>query len=112
MQPTFEKDPTKTSKGVNKKPVIKKVLNDKALKIAIFSGLSTFGILHFQSKIQALLLNNVFKNISARDVTNRELKITCDIIQKQGLNFYTESMRSSIVSNNSGKQHKINLLKT
>lgn len=110
----FEKDPLKDLRGGSKrnlvKEIVKKILKDKALKIAILSVFATAGIQHFQSELETLLIDDVFKNICIRDVDG-ELKVVCDIIQEHDLNLHTKSMKSLIVSNELTQEQKISLLK-
>ena len=85
-------------------------MKDKALKIAILSVFATAGIQHFQSEIEALLVEDVFKHICVQNIDG-ELKVVCDIIQQHELNLDTKSMKALIVSNNLGREEKISLLK-
>ena len=92
------------------KRIAKKLLKDKALKLAILSVFATAGIQYFQSEIEALLVDDVFKHLCVREVDG-ELRVVCDIIQEHELNLHTKSMKSLIVSNNLGREEKISLLK-
>lgn len=112
----FEKD---TQKGIRIrggsrfevcKEIAKKLLKDKALKIAIISIFTTSGIQHFQSEIEALLVDDVFRHICAENV-NGKLKVVCDIVKEHDLTLHTKSMKTLIVSNNLGHEEKISLLK-
>mgnify|MGYP000489076957 CR=1 FL=1 len=85
-------------------------MKDKALKIALLSIFTTAGIQYFQSEIEALLVDDVFKQLCVQKVDG-ELKIVCDIIQDHELNLHTKSMKSLIVSSNLGREEKICLLK-
>jgi hypothetical protein len=90
--------------------ITKKLLKDKALKLAILSIFATAGIQYFQSEIEALLVDDVFKHLCGQKVDG-ELKVVCDIIQEHELNLHTKSIRSLIISNNLGREEKISLLK-
>ncbi len=109
-----KKDPLKGLRGGGKanlvKEIVKKILKDRALKIAILSIVATAGIQHFQSEIETLLIDDVFNHICIRDVDG-ELKIVCDIVQEHGLNLHAKSIKSLIVSNDLTPEQKISLLK-
>jgi hypothetical protein len=92
------------------KKIAKKLLKDKALKIAIISVFATAGIQHFQSEIEALLVNDIFNNLCVKDVDG-ELKIVCAIVQKHDLNSHAKSIKSLIISNDLSSEQKISLLK-
>ena len=106
--------PVKGLKGGGKanlvKEIVKKILKDRALKSAILSIFATAGIQHFQSEIEALLIDDVFNHICIRDVDG-ELEIVCDIVQEHGLNLHAKSIKALIVSNDLTQEQKISLLK-
>ena len=111
---SYEKDPLKDLRGGSRanlvKEIVKKILKDKALKIAILSIFATAGIQHFQSEIETLLIDDVFNHICIRNVDG-ELKIVCDIVQEHELNLHAKSIKSLIVSNDLTQEQKISLLK-
>ena len=111
---SYEKDPLKDLRGGSRanlvKEIVKKILKDKALKIAIVSVFATAGIQHFQSEIEGLLIDDVFKHICIRDVDG-DLKVVCEIIQEHDLNSHAKSIKSLIVSNDLNQEQKISLLK-
>jgi hypothetical protein len=90
--------------------IAKKLFKDKALKIAILSVFTTAGIQHFQSEIEALLVDDIFKALCVKDVDG-ELKVVCAIVQEHDLNSHAKSIKSLIVSNNISSEQKISLLK-
>ena len=92
------------------KRIAKKLLKDKALKLAILSVFATAGIQYFQSEIEALLVDDGFRKLCDQKVDG-ELKIVSDIIQEHDLHLHTNSMKTLIVSNSLGREEKINLLK-
>lgn len=110
----FEKDPLKSLRGGAKmnlvQEIVKKILKDKALKIALLSIFTTAGIQYFQSEIETLLIDDVFKHICIRDVDGT-LKVVCDIIQEHDLNLHTKSIKSLIVCKELTQEQKISLLK-
>jgi hypothetical protein len=110
----IEKDPLKNLRGGSArelaKKIAEKILKDKALKIAILSIFATAGIQHFQSEIEALLMDDVFKQICIGDVDGN-LKVVCDIIEEHDLNLHAKSIKSLIVSNELTQEQKISLLK-
>ena len=111
---SFERDPLKDLRGGDKmklaQQIAKNILKDKALKIAILSVFATAGIQHFQSEIEGLLIDDVFKHICIRDVDG-DLKVVCEIIQEHDLNSHAKSIKSLIVSNDLNQEQKISLLK-
>lgn len=114
---TIEKTPLNSSRGginVGKnellKKTIKNLLNDRALKIALISIFATRGYKHFQTEIERLLINDVFKQICNRNVDG-DLKIVCDIIEEQDLNVHTKSIRRLLIDKNLTDDQKISLLK-
>jgi hypothetical protein len=110
----FQRDPLKDSRGGGRielaNRIAKKLLKNKGLKLALLSIFATAGIQHFQSEIEALLVDDVFKHLCGQKVDG-ELKVVCDIIQEHELDLHTKSMRSLIISNNLGQEEKISLLK-
>lgn len=111
---TFSNDPVQRLRGGDKvrlaKEIAERILKDRSLKIAIISVFVTAGIQHFQSEIENLLIDDVFKDICIRDV-NGNLKVVCDIIQEHDLNLHARSLKSLIVSNDITHEQKISLLK-
>lgn len=111
---TFEKDPLKSLRGGTKlnliRSIIQKLLKDKALKVALLSVFATAGIQHFQSEIEALLTDEVFKHLCIQQVDGK-LKVVCDIINEHDLNTHVKSIKSLIISNEMTRENKINLLK-
>jgi hypothetical protein len=110
----FQRDPLKDSRGGGRielaNRIAKKLLKNKGLKLALLSIFATAGIQHFQSEIEALLVDDVFKHLCGQKVDG-ELKVVSDIIQEHELDLHTKSMRSLIISNNLGQEEKISLLK-
>lgn len=108
------KDPIKSYRGGDQmklaKQIVKKILKDKALKIAIISVFATAGIQHFQSEIETLLVDEVFKDICVKNIDG-ELKVVCDIVQENDLILHTKSIKALIASNNLNSEQKISLLK-
>jgi len=92
------------------KKIIQKIMQDRALKIAIISVFATAGVQCFNQEIEKLLVDDVFNQICEKQV-NGKLKIVCDIIKEHELNLHTKSIRELIVSNNLSRNDKINLLK-
>lgn len=92
------------------KLIMSRIMHDRALKIALVSVFATVGIQHFQSEIEALLLDDVFKQICGKDVDG-QLKVVCDIVQEHELTLHTKSIQELIVSQQISRDDKINLLK-
>ncbi len=109
----FQGDPPKDVRGGQielAKRITKKLLNNNVLKLTLLSVFATAGIQYFQSEIEALLVDDVFKHLCGAKVDG-ELKVVCDIIQEHELNLHTKSIKSLIISNNLGREEKISLLK-
>jgi hypothetical protein len=108
------KDPIETLRGGDRmklaKTIAEKLLKDKGLKIAIISVFATAGIQHFQSEIEALLVDDVFNTLCVKDVDGK-LKVVCDIVQEHDLNSHAKSIKSLIISNDISSEQKISLLK-
>ena len=92
------------------KKIVKKLLKDKALKIAIIPVFATAGIQHFQSEIEALLMGDIFNTLCVKDLDG-ELKVVYDIVQEHDLNSYAKLIKSLIISNDLSLEQKISLLK-
>jgi hypothetical protein len=92
------------------KRIAKKLLKNRALKLALLSIFATAGIRYFQSEIEALLVDDVLKHLCVQKVDGK-LKVVCHIIQEHELDLQTKSMKSLIISNNLGREEKISLLK-
>lgn len=111
---SFEQDPLEDLRGGSTQrlaqEIAKKILKDRALKIAIFSIFATAGVQYFQSEIEELLVKKVFDDICLKDVDG-ELKIVCEIIQEHKLNLHTQAIRSIIISKDLNPEQKISLLK-
>jgi len=93
------------------KQITERILKDRALKIAILSVFATAGIQHFQSEIEALLMDDVFTTLCGGVVEDPELKVVCDIVQDHDLSLHAKSIKALIVSNNLSQEQKISLLK-
>lgn len=108
----FQEDPVKDLRGGSKmklvnKTIIKKILKDKALKIALLAIFTTAGIRHFQSELEGTLLieDAVIPNV------DREFKVVCDIVENHNLDLHTKSVQSLIDSKVLNQGQKIDLLK-
>jgi hypothetical protein len=112
---SWEKDPIKGLRGGDRMRLVKQIterlLKDKALKIAIIYVFATAGIQHFQSEIEALLVDDVFNTLCVNGVEDSELKVVGDIVQEHNLNSHAKSIKSLLVSNNLSQEQKISLLK-
>jgi hypothetical protein len=92
------------------KKVVKKILQDRALKIALIAVFATAGFEYFNQEIETLLVDKVFNQICVKDVDG-ELKIICDIIKEHELDLHSKSIKELIVGSNLSKNDKINVLK-
>jgi hypothetical protein len=92
------------------KQIAKKLLKDRAIKLALLSLFATAGIQYFQYEIEQLLVDDIFQHLCVKKVDGK-LKIVCKIIQEHELNLHTKSMKTLIVANNISREEKIHLLK-
>jgi hypothetical protein len=93
------------------KKIVRKVMYDRALKIALISVFATAGFhQYFNQEIEALLVDNTFKELCVKEVDGR-LKIICDIIEEHDLNSHSRSVQKLIITQDLSKDEKINLLK-
>lgn len=92
------------------KKIVKKIMRDPALKIALISVFATAGFQHFNREIEKLLVDDVFNQICVKEVDG-QLKIVCDTIKEHELDIYPKSIKELIVTSNLSKNDKINLLK-
>jgi hypothetical protein len=69
---SLEKEPMKDLRGGNQirlvHQITKKLLTNKALKIALISIFAKAGVQHFQSEIEALLVDDIFKKLCNKNV--------------------------------------------
>ena len=91
--------------------VVKKIMNDKALKMALISIFLTAGIQSFHSEVENLLSSEVLKILSKGEVDDNNIRIICDIVNDYDLNSYSQSLKSLIIQNNLSSDQKISLLK-
>jgi hypothetical protein len=92
------------------KKIVKKIMRDRALKIALISVFATAGFQHFHQEIEKLLVDDVFNQICVKELDG-ELKTVCDIIKEHELNLHSKSIKELIVASNLSRDDKINLLK-
>jgi hypothetical protein len=90
--------------------IIKKIMNDRALRVAILTVFATAGANHFTHEVQELLADDALNQICVKEV-NGQLKIVCDIIKENELNLHTKTMKELILRSNLSNENKINLLK-
>lgn len=95
--------------GIFKK-LFQKIMNDKAIKLALVSIFLTAGAQYFYQETEQLLTDNAFEQICVKD-TEGNLRIVCNIIQEHELNLHTKALKELIVDNNLSNSDKINLLK-
>jgi hypothetical protein len=92
------------------KKIVKKIMRDRAIKIALISVFARAGFQYFNHEIEPLLIDDVFNQICVKEVDG-QLKIVCDIIKKHLLNLHSKSIKELLVTSNLSKDDKINLLK-
>lgn len=90
--------------------IVKRIMQDRALKVALISVFATAGYQYFHQEIEALLVDDVFNKICVKE-TDGELKIVCQIIEEHELNLHSKSIKELIVAENLSKDAKIDLLK-
>jgi hypothetical protein len=93
------------------KKMVKKIMHDRALKIALISAFAIAGFnQYFTQEIEALLVDNTFKELCVKEVDGR-LKVVCDIIEEHDLNSHSRSVQKLIITQDLSRDEKINLLK-
>jgi hypothetical protein len=93
------------------KKIVKKIMHDRALKIALISAFAIAGFnQYFTQEIEALLVDNTFKELCVKEVDGR-LKVVCDIIEEHDLNSHSRSVQKLIITQDLSRDEKINLLK-
>ena len=90
--------------------ILRALMKDKALKIALIAAFGTAGLTFFNEEIIALLADDSFTSICAKD-TDGNLQILCDIVEKYELDSHTTEMKEVILSTSLSDEHKISLLK-
>jgi hypothetical protein len=92
------------------KHIIKKIIYDRALKIALLSGFATAGYIHFMQEIEILLTDEIFEEVCVKELDG-QLKIVCDIINEHDISFHSKSLKELSVNSYLSNDDKINLLK-
>ena len=90
--------------------IVKKIMRDRALKIALISVFATAGFNYFQQEIESLLVDDVFNEICVKKVDG-QLKIVCNLIKEHELDLHGRSIKELIVASNLSRDDKINFLK-
>lgn len=92
----------------------KKVVNDRALKIALVSIFSTAGIIHFNEEIVHFLsqLSQAdFLHLCENANKDKNLRIICDIAEKYDLQGHSAAVRELILNDKLTYDDKLHLLK-
>jgi hypothetical protein len=92
------------------KKIFDKIMNDRAIKVGIVMLFFLAGAQHFNHEIETLLADDVFNKVCVKNVDGK-LKIVCDIIKDNNLNFHSNSIKQLMVATNLSNEDKINLLK-
>jgi hypothetical protein len=92
------------------KKIVKKIMYDRALKIALISVFITAGFQHFNEEIETLLVDEIFNQMRVEEA-NGQLKIVCDIVKEHELNLHSNPIRELVVANSLSRENKVNLLK-
>lgn len=110
----IEKDPVESLRGGDRTKlvgeILKKILEERAVKIALVSLFATAGFQHFQQEIEALLCQKVFEQLCVEN-TDGKLKIVCDIVKDLELHSQADSVKELLISNKLTNEQKISLLK-
>ena len=75
--------------------VLRALMTDRALKIALIAAFGTAGVTFFHDEIIALLADDTFNSVCVKD-TDGDLKIMCDIIEEYELKSHTTQMKEII----------------
>merc|ERR1712087_217253 len=112
---SFDEDPMTAVRGGDAEiklftRVLRALMTDRALKLALIAAFSTAGVTFFHDEIIALLADDTFNSVCVKD-TDGNLKIMCDIIEEYELKSQTTQMKEIILSTHLSNEHKISLLK-
>jgi hypothetical protein len=92
------------------KALFDKIMKDRALKVALLTVFFAAGAQHFQEEIESLLSHDIFKRICRRNV-NGDLKLVCDIIDRNEFDVYSKPIRELLIANGLNHSDKVTLLK-
>ena len=95
------------------KRLSKRILSDRALKIAILTAFTTAGIQHYQAEIEELLMYSVlrpFCNEKTKDIKDN-VSVVCDILQDHDLLSQPDSVKKLIIANDLTREQKTALVK-
>lgn len=90
--------------------IIKKILEDRAIKLCLITVFATAGMYHFHDEVAELLADKVFTEICVKDGTGK-LKLFSDIIKEHEIHLHSKAMSELIARNNLSTEQKIDLLK-
>jgi hypothetical protein len=86
--------------------LIKRSLNDRALKISLVAVFASAGVLYFKDEMIELLISAEFRSAYYKDGKLIDDSI-CKIISDYDLNFYTEAINKLILDNNLNLDSKV-----
>ena len=89
--------------------LIKRSLNDRALKISLVTAFASAGVLYFKDEMIEFLISAEFRSACYKDGKLIDDPI-CKIISDYDLNVYTESINNLILDNNLNLDSKVQLL--
>jgi hypothetical protein len=91
--------------------IVKKSLQERALKASLIMLFATTSVLYFDKEIETLLVNELFNELCVNEKPDGKLKIVCDIVKEYALNSHSKFMKEVIITSKLSDQHKVDLLK-
>jgi hypothetical protein len=91
--------------------IVKKSLQERALKASLITLFATTSVLYFDKEIETLLVNELFNELCVNKKPDGKLKILCDIAKEYALNSHSKFMKEVIITSKLSDQHKVDLLK-
>jgi hypothetical protein len=91
--------------------IVKKSLQERALKASLIMLFATTSVLYFDKEIETLLVNELFNELCVNKKPDGKLKIVCDIVKEYALNSHSKFMKEVIITSKLSDQHKVDLLK-
>lgn len=115
-----EKDPLRVTGGSQElfrelvKRYAKRILTDHALKAAIISIFFTSGTIYFQSEIESLLSDAIYKDLckdGTAKIVDGKLKFVCNLVEELELKDHSNVIQNILIREGLSNEQKVSLLK-